>query len=237
MARGTTLGKLLTDLRAECGVSLNPAHSPQDRDSYVNLLQRTQDTLWQDFAWPHLRVDRMIDVQAGQRYYDMPQDIDIDRIERIQVRTDSRYFDLHWGITADHYAAFDSEANVRSWPPQRVQIVEDEMLEIWPIPDSNFDALTLDGRIKITGIRKLKPLVATDDRADLDDRLLVLFAAAEYKAGRGADDAQIKQDKANRLYMKLRGGLMPRRVYDMLGVRNTTGQPKRVIIPVYRAGG
>ena len=84
--RGTTLVKLLDILRVECGLSLNPAHNPQNRDTQIATLQRVQETMWADFAWPHLRVERAIDVQAGQRYYDMPGDLDIDRIEKIEIR-------------------------------------------------------------------------------------------------------------------------------------------------------
>ena len=226
--RGATLVKLLDSLRAECGISLNPAHNPQNRDTQIGTLQRVQETLWGDFAWPHLRVERAIDVQAGQRYYDMPDDLDIDRIEKIEFRDGSAYLPLHWGIEACHYAAMDSEIGARSWPVQRVAITEGEQLEAWPIPANDFNATSLDGRIKITGIRKLRPLVADSDRADLDDNLLVLYAAAEYLARNGAKDAQVKQDKANRLYLKLRGNLMPRRTYRMFGV----GEPQQPIRPV-----
>ena len=65
MSRGTTLVKLLDDLRAECRISLNPAHNRQQRDVQVKMLQRKQEWLWNDFAWPHLRVERFIDLQAG----------------------------------------------------------------------------------------------------------------------------------------------------------------------------
>lgn len=234
--RGTTLVKLLDILRVECGLSLNPAHNPQNRDTQIATLQRVQETMWADFAWPHLRVERTIDVQAGQRYYDMPGDLDIDRIEKIEIREAGAYLPLGWGIEAQHYAESDSELGERSWPVRRVRISEDEQLEVWPVPDSNFNAATLDGRIKITGIRKLKPLVADDDRADLDDQLLVLYAAAEMLARSGSKDAQVKQDKANRHYLKLRGNLMPRRTYKMFGV-GEPAQPLRPVVIVHPVSG
>lgn len=237
MARGTTLVKLLDYLRSECGVSQNPAHNPQVRDQQIISLQRTQEMLWGDFAWPHLRVDRVVELQAGQRYYDMPTDIDIDRIERIEVRFNSAYCELKWGIEACHYAVFDSDLDVRSSPAQRVRIVEDEQLEIWPIPDVDADPDTLEGRVKITGIRQLRPLVADDDRADLDDRLIVLYAAAEWLARNGAKDAQVKQDKANRHYLKIRGGLMPRRRFGMLGVGQPEPRRRHPYVAIYRAPG
>lgn len=217
MARGTTLVKLLNDLRAESRISLNAAHNVQQRDMQIVALQRAQEMFWADFAWPHLRVERFIDAQLGQRYYDMPSDLDIDRITKIEVRADGVYSPLNWGIAAEHYAAYDSEMDVRSWPPRHCRITENEMLEVWPVPDQSMNVTSLEGRIKVTGIRKLSPLVADNDRADLDDRLLILYCAAEHLAATGAKDAQVKQDKANRHYQKLRGSLMPRKIFRMFG--------------------
>jgi len=234
MARGVTLIKLLNDLRAECRISLNVAHNKQERDPQVIALQRKQEWFWNDFAWPHLRVERIVPLQAGQRYYDMPEDLDIDRITKIEVRDGSVYEPLQWGIYAEHYAAYDSEIGQRADPAMRVQITENEQLEVWPIPETNADATTLAGNVKITGIRKLNPLVEDDDRADLDDQLLILHCAAEYLAATGAKDAQVKLDLANARYLKLRSGLMPRRVYKMFD----TSQPeqrRRGSIVTYKA--
>lgn len=225
MARGATLIKLLNDLRAEARLSMNAAHNAQDRDRQVQMLQRKQEWFWEDFAWPHLRVERFLDLQAGQRFYDMPDDLDIDRIQKIEVKADQVYQPLCWGIDAEHYAAYDSEKGQRQWPPRRVRIYEDEQLEIWPISDTDYDPATQEGRIKITGIRRLAPLVKDSDRADLDDRLLVLHCAAELLAAQGAKDAQVKMDQATARYAKLRGDLLPRKVFRMFG----NGQPDRVI--------
>ena len=82
--RGKTLGDLLTKFRGEARLSLNVAHNAQVRDTHVMLLQRIQEWLWEDFAWPHLCVERDIELAAGQRYYDTPEDLDIDRIEKIR---------------------------------------------------------------------------------------------------------------------------------------------------------
>lgn len=235
MARRTTLVKLLDDLRAECRISLNAAHNREARDKQVKALQMKQEFFWNDFAWPHLRVERNLDLAAGQRYYAMPSDLDITRISKIEVRMDSVYTRVQPGIDACHYAAFDSELDVRSWPVQRWRISEDEQLEVWPIPEEGFDAASLEGRIKITGIRNLKPLVADTDRADLDDRLIVLHCAAEYLAATAAKDAQFKLDQANALYLKIRGQLMPRKVHKMF-VGNDDRRVRRGPIAVYRSG-
>lgn len=232
MARNSTLEKLLNDFRAECRLSQNAAHNNQTRDGHIVLLQRQQEWLWEDFDWPILRVERFIDVQAGQRYYDMPEDLHIDRIQKVEGRFDEIYWDLEPGIYAKHYSVYDSDKDERQWPVQRWQITEDEMLEVWPIPNANFNPTSLEGRIKITGIKNLRPLVEMSDRADLDDRLIVMHAAAEYLAATGSRDAQVKMDKAVALYAKLRGHQQARKVFPMFGIGQNR-RVKRVPIAVY----
>lgn len=233
MARNTTLIHLLDGLRAASRLSLNAASNIQVRDSQVKALQLKQDWFWGDFAWPHLRVDRDIELQAGQRYYEMPDDMDIDRISHIQVRSDSLYRPLSPGIDARHYAAYDSDLDQRGWPVCRWKIVEDQRLEVWPVPNSNFDETTLDGRMRITGIRTLAPLVADTDRADLDDQLLIKSCAADYLAATGAKDAQIKLDEANRLYVKLRAQLQPRKKITIGRTDDYHSRVERIPIAVY----
>lgn len=233
MARGKSLISLLNDLRAETRRSQNPAHNTQVRDYQVELLQRTQEWLWHDFDWPHLRVRRTITLQNGQRYYAVPEDLDIDRIEKIEVRYGQVWIPVHAGIDAAHYAAHDSDLDIRSWPVRRWRIHEGEQIEFWPIPDSNTDTVTLEGQIRVTGIRKLRQFIADGDLADLDNRLIVLYAAADMLQASGAKDAPMKMNQANKLYAKLRGQLTPRRKFRMFGEIDETRKPLRGPPTVY----
>lgn len=234
MARGTTLIKLLDDYRAEARLSLNPAHNAQVRDTQVKLLQRVQERMWEEYAWPHLRVSRDIALAAGQRYYDTPADMRIERIEKLEVFRDGAWFELHANIDACHLAAYNSDLNERSYPPERWQISEEEQAEIWPISDQDGDATTLEGILRFTGTRDLRPLVADTDRADLDDRVIVLYAAAETLAAQGAKDAKLKLDQANSIMSAKRAGLTPRRRFQMFGVGRTP-VPRRVRIGTYKS--
>lgn len=236
MARNTTLSRLLDMYRAECKMSLNVAHNNQDRDRQVNQLQMTQEWLWEDFDWPLLRVDRQINLASGQRYYSPPEDIHIDRIDRVEVYFDAAYQRLHPGIDDNHYTAYNSALDQRQWPPQRWRISEDEQMEIWPVPDGNSDLTTLEGTVRVTGIRKLKPLVADNDRADLDDQLIVLWAAAETLASSGDKAANLKLEKAKSRYAKLRGAQIPRKKFRMFGVGERDNF-RRIPIAVYNKTG
>lgn len=243
MARGKTLVKLLDDYRAACRLSLNTAHNNQARDAQIKALQQKQEFLWGDFDWPHLRVDRFFNLQAGQRYYDPAAlvneagtvlgDIAIDRIQRIDVRWSGSYVPVHPQINDGHYAAHDSELDQRAWPVQRWMITEDEQIEVWPIPDQNTDETTLEGRVRVTGIRNLRPLLADTDVADLDDQIIVKLAAADYLAASGAKDAQLKLSQAERLYNSRRGQLLPKRKVRLFV--GADERPRRPLITHYRA--
>lgn len=200
MARNKTLLSLLQDYRAEIRASGNPAHNSAVREAQVRHLQRIQETMWEDYDWPHLRIRREAPLQAGQRYYVSPEDIPIDRLERVDVFYNATWYRLADGITNDHYALYNSDLDERSWPVERWQWYEDEQIEIWPIPTDNAsEGSDREGILRFTGIRRLRPLVADDDRADLDDRLLTLTAASETLAAQGAPDAQFKlQEAVNR---------------------------------------
>ncbi|RWA81504.1 MAG: hypothetical protein EOQ31_31670 [Mesorhizobium sp.] len=234
--RGTTLVKLLDDLRAEARLSLNPAHNAQNRSSQVKALQREQERLWEDFDWPHLRIYPQQPVQAGQRYYETPENMLIERIERVEIFLDGLWCKLEPGIDACEYSAWNSDLDARSWPPRKWKFNEDEDIELWPIPNIDADPVTMNGMLRITGIRNLNPLVADDDRADLDDIMLVGFVAAKMLASSGAKDAKLSLDAANARYARLRGRLTPRTQYKMFG----TGElPRRreIVIGQYRPAG
>lgn len=217
MARGKTLLSLLDDLRAEIRVSLNPAHNAQVRETQVKNLQRVQDWLYEDFDWPHLRIERLVAVQAGQRFLDVPPDLDLERILDIQVRYGTDWCRLVSGIGPAEYACYDSELGETSYPVRRWRIYEGERLELWPVPADATNSTSFDGQIKVAGIKRLSRLVDDDDRADLDNRLIVLYAAAEMLAASGAKDAKLKLDQAAQRYASLRADLTPRRVTKMFG--------------------
>jgi hypothetical protein len=227
VARGTPLVGLLNMLRDEARLSRNPAHNVQTRDSQVSLLQRVQSRLWDDFAWPHMRVEREQPLQAGQAIYAPPSDMRVERIERLDVFTDSAWRPLAFGIGAAELSTYNTTLDERAYPPRRYQIAENEDIQLWPIPDQSGDEDTREGYLKITGIRDLRPLVADTDTCDLDDQMIVLYAAAELLAAAGAKDAQLKLESANRIYARKRGGLTQRHRFTMFGtgLSRSAGRP------------
>lgn len=227
MARNQTLLKLLQDYRAEIRASGNAAHNSSAREAQVHLLQRTQETLWEKHDWAHLRVVRFQNLQAGQRFYDPPEDVTLDRVETVEVRYGQEWCRLQDGIDATHYTTYDSDLDERSWPVERWAVYENDQIEFWPVPSDNADNATLEGRLKITGIRSLAPLVADSDRADLDDRLIVLYAAAETLAAQGAKDAPLKLQLAQQRESSLIGNMSKVKNFSLYGgARDNQWKPK-----------
>ncbi len=231
--RGKTLLSLLQDYRAEIRASTNAAHNASARENQVRILQRVQETLWEEHDWAHLRIRREIPLQAGQRFYDNPEDIPLDRIEKLEVRYGNAWVEMGETIDTAQYNLWDSDLDQRSWPVSRWQVYEDDTIEMWPIPAENADTETREGVVRVTGIRKLAPLVDDSDRTDLDDRLIVLTAAAEELAKSGAQDAPLKMQAAMDRKLKLIGNQSKMKKFSIGGHNPTTGVPRRGPWPVH----
>lgn len=214
MARGTTLGQMVTMLREECGHATSAALGQNTLPRMKRVLQRTQEFLWGDYTWPHLRAYREEVLQAGQRYYTFPVDLSFDRVENVHVRWDDTWRPVCYGIELGHYNATDPELDDRDDPVARWQVHEDNQYEVWPLPATN------GIRLRFEGVRKLAPLIADTDRADLDDNMLVLFAAAEILAKQKGGDAQGKASAASRLYSQLKGVQSKQTMFVMGGGRD-----------------
>jgi hypothetical protein len=250
--RGQTLGELLGDLKAECGYSQNAAHGINNRESLVQVLKRTQRRLWSDWDWMHMRVSRDMQVNAGQRYYNCPTDLPYERVDVVEVKFGGQWMPLIFGINERQYSIYDPRTDERSWPVQRWDVAEDPadtagtpdnrgMIEIWPLPSDSGTAPPvppatdndLEGWLRLTGVRSLRPFNVDADRCDLDGDLIVLFAAAEILSRDRKDDAQAKLQAANKLYMMLRGNQEKNRTFNLNGdAEDEEKQPEIFASPV-----
>jgi hypothetical protein len=202
MARRKQLQQLVADLRVETGRSTSVALGVDEEQRLKTTLARVQETLYDDYDWPFLRVKPTKALAAGQRYYDMPTGLNLDRIEELAVWYNSEPFPIERGIGFAEYSVYRSDDDERSDPVLKWDVVDndgDEQIEVWPLPVSN------DQTLQFIGIRDLTPLVDNEDRADLDDQLIVLFAAAELLANQKSEDAQAKLGAAQERYARLKG--------------------------------
>jgi hypothetical protein len=200
VAQTATLQELVLGLRAEAMQSLNTLHGVNADPTYREILARVQRQLWLDFAWPHLRVDRDRAMAAGQRYYDFPTDMALERVESVSAKWSGVWHALERGIGIDEMNAQDSDADIRADPVIRWAPRENNQWEAWPMPASN------NGVVRFTGIKNLRALVNPGDSCDLDRDLIVIFAAVEIAAEQKSPRVQALASRAQQHYAKLRQG-------------------------------
>lgn len=222
MARGLSLEQLIYNLRSEVGMSTNPAVSRSTRARFITILNRVQRRLYADFDWPFLIIYRDIMVQAGSRYYDFPDDIDMDRAFRLEVKTSGQWQKVGNGITNKHLSEYDSDQDVRSDPVWRWDYYLEDgsdtpQIETWPIPATDADVDTLEGAVRVHGTQKLREMVNDADLCLLDADLIVLYAAAEILSKMRTSDANAKLENANSLYTKLKGRATPSEPFTVGG--------------------
>lgn len=204
MAVGTSLASLREMLKAEARLSTNAAVGVGNVPTLDQLLRRTQTMLYDEYDWPHLQMVTRKTLQSGQRFYDPPPEITVDRIDRVTVWYSSMPHTLERGIGADEYAAYDSAAGEKTDPVLKWDLRwtgSATQIEVWPVPVGD------DMFLEFIGPRKLNALVADDDRADLDDYAIVLFAAAEILGAAKSEDAQLKLQMAQKRINVVRGRL------------------------------
>lgn len=217
MARNVTLGELIDDVRAEAGHSLQSNLGTSMREVLVKIIQRQQRRLWEDFDWTFLRVERDVAVQNGQRYYDFPVDLSLERLEKVEFKYGDRWIPVRYGIGREQYDLHDSDRDIRAFPVERWKEHENNQIELWPIPSQNGSVPQSSNIIRFHGIRKLRPLVAENDTADLDDTLLVLFSAAEILAREKSADAGLKLQLAEKHYARVKARNSKSETFSLAG--------------------
>lgn len=188
MARGTQLLSLIAQLRAETGRSQEVSVGIDEVENLKVQLARKQEELYDKHNWLHIKVQRTVSLNAGQRYYDLPSDLDFDRIDEVALSYNGVYQPITKGINLEDYSAYDSNAATpdRSSPAQKWDIRNtgsSEQIEIWPIPNDNTQ------KLYFLGTKNLGRLTQEADTADLDDRLIVLSLAAQILKRQKSPDA------------------------------------------------
>jgi len=224
MARNVSLGVLIDDLRAEAGHSLQANLGIQMRDVLIKILQRQQRRLWEDYDWTFLRVQRDVAVATGQRYYNFPSDLTLERLERVEFKYGDRWLPMSYGIGRREYDTHDSDRDVRSFPVERWKEHDNDQVEIWPIPSQNGSTATTTNVLRFAGIRKLRPLVSEANLADLDDTLLVLYSAAEILAREKSSDARLKLEMAEAHYKRLKARNAKSETFSLADGAGTPGR-------------
>ena len=211
MARGTTLTEILAMVRGEASQSSSVAAGADYEASLIQKIQRTQQLLYDDFDWSFMRVDWNIPLSQNVRYYDYPQEVgfpglvvlDLESIEYSTINYSGKPTPIDRGITWVEYAQYNSDngdtaSPARKWDIRRTTDAK-EQIEMWPVPADNTQIFTLRGK------KKLRPLVAPGDVADLDDILIALTVASEMLEKAGAKNANSVKAAASRRKTQMQG--------------------------------
>lgn len=199
--RGKTLDNLIEAVRAECRLSTDNSRGLENREYLTQVIRRNYEVLWGEYDWPHLAVHRedcYITLQSGQRYYDLPANVDVETIKNAYTNFGNVWIPLTYGIDLSTYNLINSEADFRADPVSRWMIRDENQIEVWPIPASN------GNKVGISAKRAFVPLTAGSDRVELDDILIILFTSAEILAANKAEDAKKKEQMASARLLKLR---------------------------------
>lgn len=231
MSRGVkTLESIVADVRLETGRSPSRNYGQDEYDAIKHLIVREQERLYWDHDWPFLRIQRDIVLQAGDRYYDWPADMNYERLSGIYVIWGNERMALERGITAAEYNVYNSDDDQRADPAEKWDIImpgaagstaaAGEQAEIWPIPSQTGTI------VRIEGFAKLQPFTADNDVCTLDSTLLTLFPAAEMLARDQKADAQAKLTAANRIYSRMRGLGQKRTPYNSFSMAGADPNPR-----------
>jgi hypothetical protein len=197
MALRTTLEELVEMVRDEARLSSNNSRGVDHRPHIIRLIKRHYQTLLEEHEWEHLQIKREDagkTMQAGQRYYDFPVNLDTGRISKVWYKWGNDWRELIYGISPHDYNDQDSDDGERRDPAEKWDFYSAQQFEVWPTPISN------SNEVRFEGVRKGEQLLMENSRADLDDNMIALFVAGEVLAENGQKDAaQLKIEAARRI--------------------------------------
>lgn len=233
--RGTTLGVLLQMLRRELRVAESTALGKNVRESYAHALRSAQDRIYDEWPWPNKNIRRDVTLQAGSRYYAIPEDLSMENIEEVQILYSGQWTQIRRGITEADYNAINPETNSRTDPVEAWDFFLDpdggDMIEVWPLPASN------GGIVRFKGQHNVPPLLADADRCFMDDLSIVLQAASDLTP---IKERRAAQEKADRRIFSQRANLSSGQTFVSGGganPRHGEGRPPRIVITPARTGG
>lgn len=205
----STFGEIIEAVLEEARLSTNQSRGVDHRNHIKRKIKRNYNFFWQDNDWSFAqlrREDASKDIQAGQRYYDFPVELDTVRAFNVLYLLGGVWIPLEYGIGTMHYSAFNSDAGEMTDPPLRWEIRDSRQFELWPMPASD-----LAGGIRFEGYRKKTELTSESSRCDLDDDLISLHVAAEILETDKSAGAPAVRAAATAQYNMLRGqGPRPR---------------------------
>lgn len=235
MARGTALSVLRSMLKAEIGHNLQTGVAAAQDTELNQLLADQQELLWSEHQWRFLYTHEDIAMVANTRYYTAWSTVSFDLgFSKVEVKWGRDWIPVAEGISGEQYERVDPDLNQTRDPVERWQYnTADGKIEVWPVPSTS-QTLRFWGQ-KVLGGFKTAGSFDDTKTADLDDLMIVLFAAAQKLKRMKQADWQDKLAQATKRLNTLRSVNLPDPVFVMSRDdfdRSTPRQSRRVVTAI-----
>jgi len=209
MARGTALSELVEMTKAELMADTDNAVSPGG-DAIIKLqLAMQQKWLALRWHWPFLKLEKDVDLTAGENIYDFPNTAGTGLFELGKPVAAFCYFGELWnelcvGINPKYYNSLNPDLDHRADPVTNWDFFRESnatalKFEVWPLPATA-------NKIRFVGQMTLPDLTGDAHTAILDDLLIVQFTAAKLATRMKQADAPALLAQANETLRELRKG-------------------------------
>lgn len=196
--KGSTLQDLERLLRLHTGRPLETMAGDSEVAKLRLHLALAQEELFEQHDWRGFKLMKDIPVDAGQEYVEIPSQLHLAKTIAVYVSNAYGFTEIDRGFDTEDMALVsgetrfwdlvsDEEPGLTDDPSQDPGVYFQSRIRLWPVP-------TEDITLRIEGYRKLRRLTQADDRAELDDKMISLHAAASM-LGRN-DDLRYKVVRA-----------------------------------------
>ncbi|MDX8383552.1 MAG: hypothetical protein R8M45_05685 [Ghiorsea sp.] len=196
------------EIRRRLGFASDGVATQQNNLLINDILQSSQEVLYQDYDFPELRRWVDVEVLQGQQFFDFPVDCEPRHILTLAVSLNNVWVELAKGINILH----DTFANSPMYP---YRYDTAQMVELFPIPN---DVYT----IRVEYKANLLPFSQDQHQATLDSRAVLLSALVEAKAHYGHQDVGLYQKQLASLLHNFQSQAHNGNHYNRLGKGKST---------------
>ena len=187
-----TLGELRAILLARLGMGGMGASGGANQALMDSFLSNGQSQLYWLADWKHITTYYEFTTGIGQNLYDYPELAGRNRrLLRVEVRISNVWRELREGITTAMWSTMETQTI-----PQRYDRYSQVLL--YPKPNQAYT-------MRMWYVADLGRFTQNDDRATLDDEMILLHAVTNAKAHYRQPDAKLYEGQLNALLAQIRG--------------------------------
>lgn len=186
-AKQRSLGSLRRSLMIRSGAAAGASFGYEIFDEFLKDAQRQLYTL---VDWKHLVNDNIQPVNIGEKWYDLPDDCDLERILSVTYRINgsSRWngamsYGIPLALRSVNINGYPYLYETRNNHDAPSGVVNPVQIELYPVVQKA-------GQLRVEYVKKLQPFESDNDTATLPDDLILLHALYNSKSHFNRPDAQ-----------------------------------------------